>query len=359
MDCSKRYMKNLFSGLFGSRKKNSSTDDMSLVDMMSFLETKIFPCSECGHFFQLDNPSPLTIAPCSQCGAGNFVPKKLGPFWLYKFCAEGGQGRVYKATCSLVPDTEFAVKILPEEVREDSVRIDSLRREAEITALFNDHPNSVNVVEFDRDDGIVYMATEYIDGLLLDKCIEKKGKLSEEDAVSYSISLLDIVEEIYSKGYLFRDLKPQNIIIGKDNNLVLMDYGICYPVGVGVDRVEDEVDGSPHFIPPERLTGEGEELCSEIYSIGMLMFYMLTGKTYFNGDSLQEIAELHVNGDRRANLASELPYIDEELVKLIDKMVLRIKRKRIQTIKEVRAVLNYLQKKHLAARQKLEEEYSN
>jgi len=77
-------MKNLFTGLFKSRKNNSSPDELSLVDMMSFLETKVFPCSECGHFFQLDHPEPLTTSACSRCGAGNFVPKKLGPFWLYK-----------------------------------------------------------------------------------------------------------------------------------------------------------------------------------------------------------------------------------------------------------------------------------
>ena len=339
-------MKNLFTGIFGSRKKNSSPDEMSLVDMMSFLETKVFPCSECGHFFQLDNPAPLTIAPCSKCGSGNFVPKKLGPFWLYKFCADGGQGRVYKATCSLVPDTEFAVKILPEENRSDSDLIDALRREAEITALFNDHPNSVNVVEFDRDDDIVYMATEFVDGQLLDQLIDEKKKLSEEEAVHYILQLADVIESVYSSGYLYRDLKPQNIIIKKDGNLVLLDYGICLPRGKIERQPCELVDGSPHFIPPERLTEEGEELCSEIYSLGMILYYMLTGRTYFQGNSLQEIAELHVNGERRANLAAEMPFVDDELVKLIVKMTQRIKRKRVQSFTEVRAVLNYVAKKY-------------
>ena len=313
---------------------------------MSFLETKVFPCSECGHFFQLDHPEPLTTSACSRCGAGNFVPKKLGPFWLYKFCAVGGQGRVYKATCSLVPDTEFAVKILPEEHRQDPDLINALRREAEITALFNDHPNSVNVVEFDRDDGIVYMATEYVDGLLLDEFIEKNTKLSEEDAVFYAIQLLDVIETVYSKGYLYRDLKPQNIIIGKSKNLVLVDYGICFPVDFTAEDVSDEVDGSPHFVPPERLTGEGENISSEIYSIGMLLYYMLTGHTYFKGSNLQEIAEQHVNGARRSNLAAEMPLVDAELVKLIDKMTQCKKRKRVQSLNEVKAVLNYIWKKY-------------
>lgn len=348
-------MKNLFTGLFKSRK-NSSPDELSLVDMMSFLETKVFPCSECGHFFQLDHPEPLTISECSRCGAGNFVPKKLGPFWLYKFCAVGGQGRVYKATCSLVPDTEFAVKILPEEQRHETDLINALRREAEITALFNDHPNSVNVVEFDRDDGIDYMATEFVDGLLLDQLIEKNSKLSEEDAVFYAIQLVNIIETVFNKGYLYRDLKPQNIIIGKSKNLVLVDYGICFPLGFTAEDVSDEVDGSPHFIPPERLTGEGENISSEIYSIGMLLYYMLTGRTYFEGKDLQGIAEQHVNGERRANLAAEMPFVSEDLVKLIEKMTQGKKRKRVQTLNEVKAVLNYISKKYSPADKEDEQE---
>jgi len=339
-------MKKILTGLFGSRKNNRSSDDLSLGEMMSFLETKVFPCSECGHFFQLDNPEPLTTSPCQKCGSGNFVPKKLGPFWLYKFCADGGQGRVYKATCSLVPNTEFAVKILPEQLREDPDAINSFRREAEITAIFNDHPNSVNVVEFDCEEGIAYMATEYIDGDLLDKLIEKKGKLNELEAVNYSLQLIDIIELVYSKGYLYRDLKPQNIIISKDGNLTLIDYGICFSRDVAPCEISEEVDGSPHFIPPERLTGEGEELCSEIYSIGMLLYYMLTGKTYFSGNSLQEIAEKHVCETRKENLAVELPFIDEELIKVIVKMTQRKKRKRVQNLNEVKAVLKYLWKKH-------------
>jgi len=339
-------MKNLITGLFGSRKNRRNPEEFSLGDMMSFLETKVFPCSDCGHFFQLDNPEPLTITPCNKCGNGNFVPKKLGPFWLYKFCADGGQGRVYKATCSLVPDTEFAVKVLPEQLRDDPDAINSFRRESEITAIFNDHPNSVNVVEFDTEDGITYMATEYIDGYLLDELIVKNIKLSEKQTVKYTLQLIDIVETIYHKGYLYRDLKPQNLVISKEDDLILLDYGICFPRGMTECEVSEEVDGSPHFIPPERLTGEGEELCSEIYSIGMLLYYMLTGRTYFEGSSLQEIAERHVDEVRKANLANELPFIDDELVKLIDRMTQRKKRKRVQNLSEVKAVLNYLWKKH-------------
>ena len=339
-------MKNLLTGLFGSRKNNRNSDEFSLGEMMTFLETKVFPCSECGHFFQLDNPEPLTISPCSRCGNGNFVPKKLGPFWLYKFCADGGQGRVYKASCSLVPDTEFAVKVLPEQLRDDPDAVNSFRRESEITAIFNDHPNSVKVVEFDSEDGIAYMATEYVDGLLLDELISKKGKLTELDTVKYALELIDIVETVYKKGYLYRDLKPQNIVISKKDSLVLLDYGICFPLGAQECEISEEVDGSPHFIPPERLTGEGEELCSEIYSIGMLLYFMLSGKTYFKGSSLQDIAEKHVNESRKANLASELPFVDDELVKLIAKMTQRKKRKRVQSFNEVKAVLNYLWKKH-------------
>ncbi len=340
-------MKKFFSSLFRSKKQNVTEEELSLSDMMAFLETKVFPCSECGHFFQLDQPTPLSIAPCSQCGSGNFVPKKLGPFWLYRFCGDGGMGRVYKATCSLVPDTEFAVKILPEEFRDNSASIEGLRREAEVTSLFNSHPNSVNVVEFDREKDIFYMATEFIEGKQLDELIGVKG-LSEQEVVNYSLQLVEMIEFIYSKGYLYRDLKPQNIIIAKDGHLTLLDYGICLPKGTAAHQVFEEVDGSAHYVPPERLTGDGEDIRSEIYSIGMLLYHMLTGQTYFKGDSLQEIAEQHVNSPRRENLFKEMPLINDELVKLIVKMTDEKKRCRTKTLSEVKAVLNYLWKQHQA-----------
>ena len=271
-------MKNFFSGLFSSNEEDEGKVgvDTSIEDLISFLETKIFPCSECGHFIQLDKPEPLSMAECSQCGAGNFIPKKLGPFWLYKFCGQGGMGRVYKATCSLVPGVEYAVKILPKSLRKNEFIQNSLKKEAELTLLFNDHPNSVRVVECDVDDGIIYMATEYIEGMTLEEFVTKRGRLSERDTVMLCFQLLEVIEYIYSKGYLFRDIKPQNIMITPEMKLILMDYGLCMPRGSAAypDSTEADADGSPHFIPPERITGQGEDIRSEIYSIGMLIYFM-------------------------------------------------------------------------------------
>jgi eukaryotic-like serine/threonine-protein kinase len=338
-------MKKFFSSIFRS-KKRSARQSTGLSDLMSFLETKVFPCSECGHFYQLDQPEPLSIATCSQCGAGNFVPRKLGPFWLYKFCAHGGMGRVYKASCSETPGVEYAVKILPQEMRGNDEPQESLRREAEVTLLFNDHPNSVTIVECDSDDGLLYMATEFIDGLTLEQLIEEKGKLMELEAVSLCFQLAQIIGAIHAKGYLYRDLKPQNIIIDKNHKLVLMDYGICLPKGLVAGPCSDEeADGSPHYLPPERITDEGEDFRSEIYSIGMLMYYMLTGKTYFTGASRQEIAERHVDPKRKENLAAEMPLVSEDVVNLIERMTKCEKRKRVQTLAEVQAVINYTGKK--------------
>jgi serine/threonine-protein kinase len=331
-------MKKFFSSIFLSRKKEESKADLSLSEVLSFLETKMFPCSECGHFIQLDNPEPLSLASCSKCGNQNFIPLKLGPFWLYRYCGDGGMGYVYKAVCSLVPGREFAIKVLPRKFRGDAGREADLQREAEITALFNDHPNSVRVVEFDSENELAYMATEYIDGKLLNVLIEEKGRLPEAEAVKYTMDLLSIIEEIYSKGYLYRDLKPQNLIIDKQGKLILIDYGICLPKGSAAYQQEEVIDGSPHFLPPERLTGEGEDIRSEIYSIGMLMYYMLTGKTYFRGTDLQEIAEQHVNGSRHESLLAEMGAVHEDLVYLIERMIQRKKRKRVASLSEIRGV---------------------
>ena len=343
-------MKKFFSGLFNAKEREESTTiDTSIEDLMSFLETKVFPCSECGHFIQLDKPEPLSISPCSKCGAGNFVPHKVGPFWLYRFCGQGGMGRVYKANCSLVPGVEYAVKILPQSMQNNNEEMElALKREAELTLLFNDHPNSVRVVECDVDDGIAYMATEYIDGLTLDEFVASKDKLTEKETVLLCFQLLQIIQTIYSKGYLYRDLKPQNIMVTPEMKLVLMDYGICQAKGAAAHpRKNDlEAEGSPHFIPPERITNEGEDIRSEIYSIGMLIYFMMTGKNYFTGKDNQEIAEKHVSAKRYENLAAKMSRASDDLLELTDRMIKSHKRKRVQTLDEVQAVIRYLGKKY-------------
>ncbi|MCM8531463.1 MAG: serine/threonine protein kinase [Lentisphaeraceae bacterium] len=339
-------MKSLFSGLFGSKKDETCVESSSLSDLMSFMENKVFPCSECGHFVQLDKPEPLTMSACSKCGHENFIPQKVGPFLLYKFCGDGGMGRVYKATCSLVPGVEYAVKILPKEMRGHQELEDALKHEAELTLLFNDHPNSVNVVECDVDGDIAYLVTELVEGLTLEEMIKSQKRLSEKEVVRLVYQLLLIIEFIYSKGYLYRDLKPQNIVVNGAGQLVLMDYGICLPKGTAAHPNEMEADGSPHFIPPERITDQGEDIRSEIYSIGMLLYFMLSGETYFSGETNQEIAEQHVQGQRKENLSAELSHVSSDLVDLIDRMTKVKKRKRVQTLGEVQSVIKYLGMKY-------------
>ena len=347
-------MKKILQWLFRFKKEVKAETDFSSSDLSASLEKETFPCRACNHLFDFGQSVPLSVTSCSKCGEENFVPKKLGPFWLYRFCGDGGMGRVYQAICSLVPGTEFAVKVLNENNRLNSEMVEGLRRESEITSFFNEHPNSVKTVEFDHDEDIYYMAMEYIDGFTIDQIIEQKGKFTEKETVKYILDLLSIIEYIYSKGYLYRDLKPQNAMINEADELILLDYGICLPKDAAVDDSFEDVEGSPHFLPPERLTGEGEDIRSEIYSIGMLMFYMLTGETYFKGNDIQEIAEMHVTAERRENLADELPHISEELVRLIDKMTRQKKRRRAQDLGEVKAVLNCLWRQHTVKKKELE-----
>lgn len=336
-------MRRFFSRLFNEKQEATTREEISLSDMMSFLETKVFPCSECGHFFQLDKPEPLSISTCSQCGAGNFVPKKVGPFWLYRFLGDGGMSRVYKATCSLVPGVEYAVKILPQHQRGNKDLETLLQRESEMTALFNEHENSITVVEFDIDGDIAYLATEYEVGRTLNKYIEEGH--SQVEMIDVAMQLLSIIEFIFSKGYLFRDLKPQNIIVNQEGKVILLDYGLCLPKGSAAYQGEGDVDGSPHYVPPERLTGQGEDIRSEIYSIGMLLFHMLTGHTFFSGNDLQEIAELHVNAPRPENMSPLMPGVHEELVNLVARMIKKKKRMRCQSLTEVKGVLHYVNRK--------------
>ena len=277
---------------------------------------------------------------CPSCSRPSLIPRHLGPFMLYAIAGEGGMGRVYKASCDLYPDKIYAVKILPEEKRNDNESIEMLRHESGITALFNGHPNSVTAVEFDVQDGWAYLVTEYVEGETLETRIARQPEgLDEELVLKDMLDLTSLLESITSQGYLFRDLKPQNIIIRPDGRPVLLDYGIAMSAEEANSLIDlNYIDGSPHYVPPERLIGETEDARSEIYSLGMVMVHALTGRPYFQLSGKQAIAEAHVNG-QRFSMTLIAPGITLELAEVLDRMICRRKEDRISSFTELRKAL--------------------
>jgi len=159
--------------------------------------------------------------------------------------------------------------------------------------------------------------------------------LSERKALHIISQIIEAEIHILNKGYLYRDLKPENIIVEKNGNAKLFDYGLtirkgqAYSLKKGAD--DDDIEGSPYYIPPERVLGTPESESSEIYSMGMMLFHMLKGQPYFSTKTeIEEIIRSHVREFRSLTVAPQLKHCSAKTVRLVDKMIARIPSLRYQ-----------------------------
>lgn len=294
-----------------------------------------FICCECEKQTPLSEFSPLEMGRCPSCNSPNFIPKKIAKFWLFYPLGGGGMGAVYKAYHTDYPDSLFAVKILPRGQKENPALIDGLKKEAQVITDLGEHPCIVNGVEAGFEDGEHYLASEFIDGERLDKRIERLGKLPEFEVLLIALRLLSAEAHVYNRGYLFRDLKPENVLITEKNGAYMYDYGICMPIEEALYVGGDIVEGSPFYMPPERLSGSGEGPHSEIYSLGMLLYHTLVGKTYFSANELKELARQLMRKVRLTNVQGKMRSIRPDIATILDKMIKREPKERYQTFIEV------------------------
>ena len=294
-----------------------------------------FICSECNETSAFSDLTPLEMGRCPQCQAPNFIPRKINKFWLFYPLGGGGMGSVYKAYHLDYPDSLFAVKILPKGKKEDRGLLEALEHEARIVQELGEHPCIVNGVEIGHEDGEHYLASEFIEGERLDKRIERLGRLPEVEVLLIGLRLLSAETHIYNRGYLFRDLKPENVIISEDNGAYLYDYGICMTVEEALYVGGDLVEGSPFYMPPERLDGSGEGPSSEIYSLGMVLYHALAGKTYFSANELQQLTRQLMRTVRLTNVKGKMQTISPDIAVILDKMIKREPEERYQTFFEV------------------------
>ncbi len=192
------------------------------------------------------------------------------------------------------------------------------------------------------------MATQFISGERLDKRIERLGTLDDIEVILIALRLLAAETHIYNCGYLFRDLKPENVLITEDDGAFLYDYGICIKVEDGVNDTAEYVEGSPFYMPPERLSGEGERANSEIYSLGMILYHALAGKTYFSASELKQLARQLTRSVRISSIEGKMKKVTDDIAKIIDKMIKREPERRYQHFIEVERDMQVVLANHLA-----------
>lgn len=202
----------------------------------------------------------------------------------------GGMSDVYKAKCHKL-NRYVAIKVLKQEFSENANFVSKFRVEAQAAAGLM-HPNIVNVYDVGEENGIYYIVMELVEGITLKKYIEKKARLSVKEAVSIAIQISMGIEAAHNNHIIHRDIKPQNIIISKEGKVKVTDFGIAK--AATSNTITSNVMGSVHYTSPEQARGGYSDEKSDIYSLGITMYEMLTGRVPFNGETTVAIAIKHI-----------------------------------------------------------------
>lgn len=224
----------------------------------------------------------------------------------------GGMADVYKAKDHKL-NRFVAVKVLKPEFREDTTFIRKFRSEAQAAAGLT-HPNIVNVFDVGDDEGVYYIVMELIEGITLKEYISKKGKLSIKEATSIAIQVSMGLEAAHNHGIVHRDVKPQNIIISTDGKVKVTDFGIAR--AASSNTISSNVMGSVHYSSPEQVRGGYSDEKSDIYSLGITLYEMVTGRVPFDGDTTVAIAIKHLQEEMvpPSVYTEDLPYSLEQII---------------------------------------------
>ena len=224
----------------------------------------------------------------------------------------GGMSDVYKAKDHIL-SRFVAIKVLKQEFSEDSSFVTKFRAEAQSAAGL-EHPNIVNIYDVGSENGLYYIVMEYVEGITLKTYIEKKGQLSFKESASIAIQVARGIEAAHNKNIIHRDIKPQNIIISTDGKVKVTDFGIAK--ATSSNTISSDVMGSVHYASPEQARNGFVDGRSDIYSLGIVMFEMVTGRVPFDGDTTVAVALQHLQEEiaRPSIYAPDLPISFEKII---------------------------------------------
>ena len=240
---------------------------------------------------------------------GMFIAER---YEIIEKIGSGGMSDVYKAKCHTLKRS-VAIKVLKSEFSEDKTFVSKFRAEAQSAAGLM-HANVVNVYDVGEENGIYYIVMELVEGITLKKYIEKKGRLGIREAVSIAIQVAQGMDAAHKHKIVHRDIKPQNIIISKEGKVKVTDFGIAK--AASSNTINSTVMGSVHYISPEQARGGYSDDKSDIYSFGIMLFEMLTGRVPFEGDTTVAIALQHIQDDivSPKDFVPEIPVSVEKIV---------------------------------------------
>ncbi len=232
-----------------------------------------------------------------------YLGKRLdGRYEIREIIGVGGMAVVYKAFDN-VENRFVAIKILKEEFLSNQEFLRRFKNESKAIAMLS-HPNIVSVYDVSFGDLIQYIVMEYIEGITLKEFIEREGSLRWKDAVHFAIQILKGLQHAHDRGIVHRDVKPQNIMVLSDGTIKVTDFGIARFARSDQRTITDKAIGSVHYISPEQARGEKTDERADIYSVGVMLYEMLTGKLPFQAESAVSVAIMQLQ--REPQLPSEI-----------------------------------------------------
>ncbi len=218
-----------------------------------------------------------------------YIGKRLdGRYEIHELIGVGGMANVYRCT-DTIDDREVAIKILKDEYLNNEEFIRRFKNESKAIAMLS-HPNIVKVYDVSFGDMIQYIVMEYIDGITLKEYIDRQGIIEWKDALHLATQILKALQHAHECGIVHRDIKPQNIMLLQDGTIKVTDFGIARFSDKATRTMTEQAIGSVHYIAPEQARGDVTDGKTDIYSVGVMLYEMLTGKLPFDGDSAVTVA---------------------------------------------------------------------
>ena len=255
---------------------------------------------------------------------------------IIRSIGEGGMANVYLGYDTIL-DRNVAIKILRGDLSNDEKFVRRFQREA-LSASSLAHPNIVEVYDVGEDNGLYYIVMEYIEGKTLKQLLKKRGTLTLSEAIDIMLQLTDGMAHAHDSYIIHRDLKPQNVMIKDDGQIKITDFGIAMALNSTQLTQTNSVMGSVHYLPPEQASGKGCTTKSDIYSMGIIFYELLSGSLPFKGDNAVEIALKHMR-DPLPSLREDNPAIPQSIENIIRKATAKNPKNRYDDVKSMHADL--------------------
>ena len=251
---------------------------------------------------------------------------------IIRTLGEGGMANVYLAYDTIL-DRNVAVKVLRGDLATDEKFVRRFQREA-LSASNLYHPNIVQIYDFDSEDGQYYIVMEYVEGKTLKQLLKRRGSLTITEVIDIMSQITDGMAHAHDSYIIHRDIKPQNIMILDNGMIKITDFGIAMALNSTQLTQTNSVMGSVHYLPPEQAAGKGSTIRSDIYSMGILMYELLTGQVPYKGDNAVEIALKHLK-EPLPSIRKILPELPQSIENIILKATAKNPQNRYKDAREM------------------------